>query len=166
MHQLKIIDREAILAALERAERYRLLNEPEQAESICQDIIAVDDQNEMARITMLLALTDQFPTNLSDAFPKATEVAEQLRREYDRTYYTGLVYERRAAAHFDQAAARCGPLAHSWYEKALAAYEKAESLRRPGNDEAILRWNACVRVMERHPSIEPDQLDSAPELLE
>jgi hypothetical protein len=151
---------------LERAERYRLLNEPEQAESICQDILAVAPDNEMARITMLLALTDQFPSQLSDAFPKAKIVGEALRREYDRAYYTGLIYERRAGAHFGQGAAGCGAIAHSWYEKALGTYEKAEALRRPGNDEAILRWNACVRVMNYHPSIEPEQLDATPQLLE
>lgn len=166
MHQLKVIEEAAIPAALERAERYRLLNEPEQAESICQDILAVDGENERAQIVMVLALTDQFKTHLSDAFPKAMALSEGLRRDYDRAYYTGLIYERRAGAHFRQGAAGCGALAYSWYEKALDAYEKVEALRRPGNDEAILRWNACVRVMKRHRSIGPDPSDETLQLLE
>ena len=34
-------------------------------------------------------------------------------------------------------------------------YEKAESLRPPGNDEAILRWNTCARILARHPEVAP-----------
>jgi len=53
---------------LTKAERYRLLNEPEEAESICRDILDVDPTHEAALVNFLLALTDQFPRrSLRDA---------------------------------------------------------------------------------------------------
>ena len=60
MFELKHIGPEAIPAALDKAERYRLLNQPDAAESICEDVLAVDPDNQPALITLLLALTDQF----------------------------------------------------------------------------------------------------------
>ena len=44
MFELKPLSREAIPAALEKAMRYRLLNEPGAAESICHDVLRTDDQ--------------------------------------------------------------------------------------------------------------------------
>jgi len=29
-------------------------------------------------------------------------------------------------------------------------YERAEGMRPSGNDEAILRWNTCARLLGRH----------------
>ena len=43
--ELKRISQAALPAALAKAERYRLLNEPEQAESICRDVLAVEPKN-------------------------------------------------------------------------------------------------------------------------
>ena len=60
MPELKQLHKDAIPAALEKAERYRLLNEPGEAESICLDILAVDPDNQRAIITLLLAFTDRF----------------------------------------------------------------------------------------------------------
>ncbi len=48
---LKKISKDGVARAVERAEHYRLLNDPEQAESICLDILAVDEDNRRARIT-------------------------------------------------------------------------------------------------------------------
>jgi hypothetical protein len=31
----------------------------------------------------------------------------------------------------------------------MAGYEKAEALREPGNDDAVLRWNTCARLIMR-----------------
>jgi len=60
MLELKPLSKEGIAGALARVERYRLLNEPEQAESICQDILRCDADNQEALISLLLAITDQF----------------------------------------------------------------------------------------------------------
>ena len=63
MFQLKPISKEGISEALQKAERYRLLNEPRLAESICQDILALEPDNHQAILTMLLSITDQFGRN-------------------------------------------------------------------------------------------------------
>src|SRR4051812_7969768 len=60
MFELKSLTREAVPAALEKAHRYRLLNEPEQAESICHDVLRIDPDNQEALTTLILALTDRF----------------------------------------------------------------------------------------------------------
>jgi len=60
MSELKQLHKDAIPAALEKAERYRLLNEPGEAESICLDVLTVNPDNQRAIIVLLLALTDRF----------------------------------------------------------------------------------------------------------
>jgi hypothetical protein len=87
---LKPISREGVPAALRKAERYRLINDPSSAESICRDVLTVDPGNQQALVTLLLAITDQF---------------------------------------------------------AGAPTE--------GNDESILRWNTCVRLLARHEHLKP-----------
>ena len=57
---LKPISAAGIGEALEKAERYRLLNEPSLAESICLDVLRIDPENQHALVMLLLALTDQF----------------------------------------------------------------------------------------------------------
>jgi hypothetical protein len=47
MSELKSLHKDAIPAALGKAERYRLLNEPGEAESICLDILHVDPENQV-----------------------------------------------------------------------------------------------------------------------
>ena len=66
MFTLKPIDPAAVPAALQQAERYRLLNEPEEAESICLDVLAVEPDNQQALVMLLLSLTDQFVTGAAD----------------------------------------------------------------------------------------------------
>ena len=60
MLEPKPISKDSIPKALERAEHYRLLNEPWQAESICRDILIVEPDNHDAVLNLLLAITDQF----------------------------------------------------------------------------------------------------------
>ncbi len=61
MFALKPISPDSLEGAMAKAERYRLLNEPNEAESICRDILEVDPANREARISLILALTDEFP---------------------------------------------------------------------------------------------------------
>src|SRR5437660_6858292 len=98
MFDLKTLSPEAIDRSLEKAERYRLLNEPEEAESICLDILAIDPDNQEACLTLLLALTDQFRGNASDCLPRAQALLDQIEGEYERCYYAGLICERRGSA--------------------------------------------------------------------
>ncbi len=150
MDDLKSISAEAIPGALERAERYRLLNEPELAESICEDILAIEPDNQAALVMLLLALTDQFRNDQSDSPARARELLERLHDEYERLYYAGIIHERRGLARLSHGGPGSNRSASEWIQEAMAYYERAEAIRPPGNDDAILRWNTCARVRRRH----------------
>jgi hypothetical protein len=153
MFTLKPLSKDAIESALAKAERYRLLNEPDEAESICLDVLEVDPGNQAATVMLLLALSDQCG-EASGAAMRAQQLAGTLKNEYERWYYSGLVAERRARAHL----ARGGAATHGvydWLMDALEYFERAERVRPAGNDDAILRWNTCVRVLQKHPELKP-----------
>lgn len=152
--ELKRLSPEALPGAHEKAHLYRLLNEPAEAESICRDILDVDPGNQEALITLLLALTDQFDTDAAATFGEARKVADEITNPYARAYYTGIVYERRAKA-LHQTVPGTGPRAYEWLREAMAEYEKAERLRPAGNDDALLRWNACARLLMRDRRLVP-----------
>lgn len=166
MPELKRLSAEGIPAALEKAEHYRLLNERAEAESICRDILAVDPDNQQASITLLLALTDQFREKLATAFTEARTIAARLDDEYSRLYYEGIVCERRAKAHWRSAGPGQGPVAHHWFHAAMELYEKAIALKPPANDEAILRFNTCARILDAHPELTPPVEEPRVEFLE
>ena len=154
---LKPLSEEAVPAALERAMRYRLLNEPGEAESICHDVLRADSENQKALVILLLALTDQFEKPSAVSAMKAQEILPRLRDEYERAYYAGIIYERRAKAQLAHGTPGCGFNAYEGLCEAMKWYEKAEALRTPGNDEALLRWNACARIIMQnklHPRLE------------
>ncbi|MCU1278210.1 MAG: hypothetical protein JWM53_1756 [bacterium] len=158
--QLKRISQAALPAALAKAERYRLLNEPEQAESICRDVLAVEPQNQTALVTLLLALTDQFRAQSTTAVRRAEEVLAQVADEYQKVYYAGIVRERWALALL--AGGDPGRQAFAWLDDAMKHYERAEARAASGNDDAILRWNSCARIIEREglePEADREELD-------
>ncbi len=166
MIELKPLSAEAIPRALEKAERYRLLNEPGEAESICLDVLEVDPENQPALVSLLLALTDQFDTRIGEFAKQAWDVLPRLHSEYERAYYAGIIGERRAKAHLGQGTPGSGPLAHHWLREAMSFYEKAEAIRPPGNDDALLRWNTCARLMMRNPHLAPRPEERFEPLLE
>lgn len=138
----------AIPAALEKARQYRALQEPEQAESICLDILEVDADRHVAKLTLILALTDQFARSGQLLDPKRVlKLVEQLPEEYERLYYRGLVSERRGRAMLNESMSRS--FTWEYFREAMQWYEKAQLLRPEHNDDAILRWNACLRTMRR-----------------
>ena len=147
MRKLKAIPDSAVPAALEKALRYRLLNEPLEAESICLDVLQVDPDNQQALVTMLLALTDLFDHEYVAALERAKAVLPRLEAEYDRAYYEGVMHERWAKAE----TARRVPMhvVTGWYLKAMHCYERAEELAASDNPDAILRWNTCARLVAR-----------------
>jgi len=148
-HQLKSISKAGIAEALAKVELYRYLNEPEEAESICRDILAVDPEHQMAKRMLGLAITDQFLGTSIDRYAEVAALFESLRDAYERNYYTGLLYERRAKAQL-----RTGCAAHillPLVEDAMHYFAEAEKLRPAGNDDSILRWNRCVRLLESRP---------------
>ena len=78
-----------------------------------------------------------------------------MRDEYERAYYTGILYERRAKAQLAQGTPGCGPRAYEWLREAMGWYEKAEAIRPATNDDTILRWNACARLIMRDRHLVP-----------
>lgn len=164
--KLKTISREAIPAALEKAHLYRMLNQPAQAASICLDVLAVDPEHQQALVSLLLALTDQFPRALQPAFDRASAILPKIRDAYGRAYYEGLVCERRAKAHWRSGSPMAGAMAHSWLERAMGHFERAEAIRPPGDDDAVLRWNSCRRLLDAHPEIKPFPEDEREPMLE
>ena len=145
--QLKTLSEEAIPAALERAERYRLLNEPAQAESICLDILAVDPDNQKGIVLLLLSISDQFFDNLSKNLERALALVARLNDDYRKAYYQGVLFERMARVYLRRPTPGSGFAAYDMFCEAMRLYEKAERLRPPGNDEAMLRWNTCARTI-------------------
>ena len=148
--QLKPITREGIPAALQKAERYRLLNDSSAAESICLDVLEIDPANQEALVSLLLAITDQFVEEMADNTRRARDVLPRLTDEYDRIYYAGIISERRARAQLQRGALGSSDVASACFREAMRSYERAEAMRPAGNDEAILRWNTCVRMLARH----------------
>src|SRR5437762_12334540 len=126
MAELKKLHKDAISAALEKAERYRLLNEPAEAESICLDILAVDPENQPAVITLLLALTDRFEKGYGVSDTQAKELLSRMKSEYDHAYYSGILAERRAKAKLRQNTPDCRFQAYDLFREAMAHFEKAE----------------------------------------
>jgi hypothetical protein len=165
MFDLKTISREAVPRTLAKAERYRLLNEPGEAESICRDALEADPDNQGALVMLLLALTDQFDEQAATAVAEASTCAERIRDEYERAYYSGIICERRAKARLRRAAPHCGPGAYEWLREAMIWYEKAEAVRPPGNDDALLRWNTCARLIMRDHRLVPAPEDRGEPLL-
>jgi hypothetical protein len=166
MQKLKKITKRGVPAALKRAERYRLLNEPSDAESICLDVLDIDPANRDAKVLLLLARTDQFEDRLTEAFDEARAVLDMLRDQYSKDYYDGIICERRAKAHYKRAFPGSNHVAYEWFVRAMACYERAAKKRPPNEDEAILRWNACARMLARHPDLEPRAEEVAEQMLE
>lgn len=146
--QLKRITADGIPHAMEKAERYRLLNDPVQAESICHDVLAVDADNQDALRCLILSLTDQFSASgAASAAREARAYIVKLGDEYERAYYSGLVHERETRAFLHRKNV-VRSAAYDGFRHAMEWYERAEGLR-PGNVDAVLRWNSCVRAIER-----------------
>ncbi|HYE89075.1 MAG TPA: hypothetical protein VEA16_22145 [Vicinamibacterales bacterium] len=167
MLELKRLSTSAIPAALAKAERYRLLGEPEQSESICEDVLAVDDANFEAVRIYILALTDSFHRHDAPKVTRAQELVATLPSEYERAYFAGLVAERRARAMLGRPGPGRFQSAGDLLREAMQAFERAEAVKPADTDDALLRWNACVRLLQQHPQLaEVDEERTAPVMLE
>jgi tetratricopeptide (TPR) repeat protein len=154
-YKLKTISQAGIPEAVSKVELYRSLNEPEEAESICRDILAVEPEHQLALRLLGLAITDQFCGNASDRCGEVEELFQRLVERYERLYYTGLLHERRAKAQM-----QVGRPPHSLaplFEEAMRCFAEAEKIRPAGNDDAILRWNRCARVLQSHPGFHEEK---------
>src|SRR5271155_191010 len=165
-YELKRISQAGIPEAISKVELYRGLNEPEEAESICRDILIVEPEHQLVLRLLGLSLTDQFTGVGTDRDREAEDIFQHLIDPYERLYYTGIVYERRAKAQL-----RAGQPANSLlplFEQALRFFAEAETIRPEGNDDAILRWNRCARLLQtitylsEQESVPFDAFDSPP----
>src|SRR5271166_5945215 len=122
---------------------------PHQLESICRDILVVDADHQLARRMLGLAITDQFTGGAADRYAEAHSIFQSLRDAYERNYYSGLLHERRAKAQLHSG---CSPhILLPLVEEAMRFFDEAEKIRPAGNDDSILRWNRCVRLLESRP---------------
>lgn len=153
--ELKPIERGAIPRALEKAERYRLLNQPWAAESICLDVLEIDPNHQQALVSLVLAITDQFRDSLGEGVQRARELLPRLTSDFEREYYAGIIAERRALAELQHGAHGAGPNAYDWLREAMDSYARAEALEAPRSDDATLRWNTCVRLLRERRELTP-----------
>jgi tetratricopeptide (TPR) repeat protein len=149
MVELKRLPRESLPAAIERAAHYRDLNQPDEAESICRDVLDVDGDHQTAWRLLGLAMTDRFLTGPVGLLELAIEAFEHLTDEYDRVYHEGVAWERAAKAHLERGEAHS---AVTSFESALQFFERAGNMK-PGSPDPVLRWNRCVRLLSTHPSL-------------
>ena len=144
--KLKSISGEGIPEAISKVELYRNLNEPGEAESICRDILAIEPGNQTALRLLGLAITDQFKGIATDRYAEAETAFRSLTDQYGRLYFLGILHERKAKAQLN-----AGRMAHTVFpdfEEAMRYFEEAEAIRPPNNDDAILRWNRCLRILQ------------------
>ena len=154
MFQLKPLSSNAVPQALERAIHYRLLNDPWQAESICRDILSIDPDHQKALVTLILSITDQFSSPNRTSLKQAIEMVSKLEDAYQCNYYKGLIYERQATAALKRRSPHAGYIAYDHITRAMEWYEKAEKFRPENNEDTLLRWNACARMVTQF-NLEP-----------
>jgi hypothetical protein len=153
--RLKPISKEAVPRAVQKAERYRLINQSWAAESICRDILEIDGNNQQVLVMLVLALTDQLAEGHATVMKEVKEILPRITDPYQRFYYTGIASERSGQAYLHHGGMGSGGMAYDSLRSAMGWYEKAEQIRPGGNDDAILRWNTCARLINTHSHLAP-----------
>lgn len=153
--KLKPISREAIPRAIQKAERYRLINQSWAAESICRDILEIEPANQQVLVMFILALTDQLVEGHGHTMKRVRDTLPRITDAYQRAYYTGIASERSGQAILHRGGMGSGAMAYDALRDAMRWYERAEAIRPPGNDDAILRWNTCARLISGNSHLAP-----------
>ncbi|HKJ03874.1 MAG TPA: hypothetical protein VJ997_15515 [Longimicrobiales bacterium] len=166
MLELKRLSAEALDSARKKALHYRLLNQPFLAESICRDILAVKPDDQETLVTLCLAVCDQFGVEGGASARAALEIIRDLEGEYAQRYYSGIACERMAFARLGGGGHAAGHIAYDWFVQAMEHYEAAAAVRPPGNDDAILRWNTCARVMNARSDVHEGHHEPVQTMLE
>lgn len=148
--ELKRLADKNLGAAIALAKHYRDLNQPEEAESICRDVLDVAPADVDALRTLGLALTDRFSSEWISLFEEACAVFEKLPSEYERVYYVGIAWERYAKAQLE--AGRAHNAIHA-FEEAMERFESASALATKDDPAPILHYNRCVRALTTHPDL-------------
>ena len=166
MFELKTLSAEAVDAAKRKAEQYRLLNHPFLAESICRDILEVRPDDQQTLVSLCLTLCDQFGVEGGSSVKAAMDIVHRLTGEYEQSYYTGIVYERMAFAGLRRGGPAAGQVAYDWFMRAMRQFDSAAEIRPAGNDDAILRWNTCARVINARSDVHAGYQDTGHLMLE
>jgi len=166
VENLKRLSKEAVPAALDKAHHYRLLNEPTEVQSICLDVLEIEPENQRALVMLLLSWTDRFHHGGAPLLAAAREIVPRLDSEYARAYYGGIVLERWAKAKLRRGGVGAAEGVHDLLRQAMARFEEAIAIGKPGDDEAILRWNTCFRLLEDRDEVAPAPFDHHDHLLE
>ena len=153
--KLKPISKEAIPRAIQKAERYRLINQSWAAESICRDVLEIDPTNQQVLVMFVLALTDQLADDYGHTLKVVKETLPRIADPYQRAYYTGIASERSGQALLHRGGMGSGAMAYDALRDAMSWYERAEEIRPAGNDDAILRWNTCARLISGNSQLGP-----------
>ncbi len=154
MFELRSLSPDAIPAAQKKAVRYRLLNEPRLAESICKDILAAEPDNQNALITLILSISDQFGAGAA-RLNEALALLPRIEGDFQQAYYRGLILERRGMAQLTITGPASGQVAYDWFRQAMEHFDRAEALSPPENDDALLRWNTCARMINDNAHVRP-----------
>jgi tetratricopeptide (TPR) repeat protein len=149
-YELKKLADKNLGAAITLAKHYRDLNQPDEAESICRDVLEVAPDDVDALRTLGLTLTDRFPTAWMSLFEEACATFKKLPSEYERHYYVGIAWERYAKAQLESG--RAQNAIHA-FEEAIAKFEAASALAAKDDPAPILHYNRCVRALTTNPEL-------------
>jgi len=69
--------------------------------------------------------------------------------------YTGIASGRSGQALLHRGGMGSGGMAYDALRDAMSWYERAEAIRPAGNDDAILRWNTCARLISGNSHLVP-----------
>lgn len=162
--ELIAIAKAAVPGALEKAKHYRLLNDPEQAESICLDILEVQPDHREAKVVLILALTDRFSDRGgAQRIKKARELARSIEDPYQALYYEGIVWEREGRADLKRNLP--GGAAYVALRRAMDLFKQASARSTEDDAQADLRFNGCLRTI-RERGLKPPDTEPSTQLLE
>ncbi len=149
-YELKRLADKNLGTAIALAKHYRDLNQPDEAESICRDVLEVAPDNVDALRTLGLALTDRFASQWMSLFEEACNTFKKLPTDYERAYYVGIAWERYAKAQIE--AGRAHNAIHA-FEEAIEKFEEASSHATKDDPAPTLHYNRCVRALTTHPEL-------------
>ena len=102
---------------------------------------------------LILSMTDQFEETLSGRL--AQQLLPRLAGDYEKNYFAGIISERLGRAYMKNQGHGFSFEAYDCLREAMTCFEKAQDLRRAGEEEAIFRWNTCARTLNSHPELRP-----------
>ena len=122
-------------------------------------MLAVDPKNQQNLRVLILAISDQF-ASVGTRTGKKEVLAHirELESEFERLYYSGLIAEKEGRACLTRSHA--AQEAYHGFCDAMEWYEKADRKSPSGNEDAKLRYNTCLRTIQRErlrpPAPEPE----------